>query len=636
MNNPIIIPIRRAVAVAALGLAWLWAPLAATAASGDIAADWCRLDDPAARKAAEKAGKTDCPAIADPQSLPEELTIPLPCGRQAVFRRIIVPAETLLDHAQISLGATSGDGAAVADRLFNRPRQEPLAAGFILPADGDRQHVERESLTKLRGRAYYIGKYEVLAHHYDLMAAGLFATEPALRHDTDACKAHDAAVAALNDRRLYPASNVSWFDAVQFIRQWTGWLMALDRARIAAGQPPLVPWEQGSPAFLRLPTEAEWEFAARGAIVQDQDQSAAVYRVASDTGTRLPTLEEIAAIDSGGRRRARPFEAVATRLPNIAGLYDTVGNVDEIVFDMFRMARPDSLHGQVGGYMVKGGHTMTPLRSLGVAHRREVPFFHLDGEARSETTGFRPVLALPVVVGGASGQQPWQTGLQNQALMDALADALDTISLANDADRAVAATQLADLRAQVNAGKMEAAAFAQRLDDIQRSLDSSNTRLNERDRDVRRERIRSLALVGFSISSMGSNLMNAQNYHKQMKTGPAEQLAAFASQMAELERRIDEHEKTLESSITFYVNTVTLLAADDAAQVKDAVTAVRDEMKTLKIAVLDSFIGRVQAHIDETRAAGGVVGADLRDRWITALDHTRPMRRQILAPSTSP
>jgi hypothetical protein len=100
-----------------------------------------------------------------------------------------------------------------------------------------------------------------------------------------------------------------------------------------------------------------------------------------------------------------------------------VGNADEIVFDLFRLVRPDGLHGQAGGYIVKGGNVFTSKSELGVGHRREVPFFELSGETRARTTGFRVVLTTPVFVAAKAPGDPWGVGRQNQAFSSALAEA---------------------------------------------------------------------------------------------------------------------------------------------------------------------------------------------------------------------
>jgi hypothetical protein len=160
-----------------------------------------------------------------------------------------------------------------------------------------------------------------------------------------------------------------------------------------------LPMRDDARAFVRLPTEDEWEFAARGgAAVSEADFSARVFPMPEGMqrhvwfqGTR----------SSGGR--VRPIGMLE---PNPLGVFDILGNVAEWVLEPYRLNRVGRPHGQAGGMVARGGDFLTPEDQIRSSLRVELPPLDRNGEAlRLRSLGFRPVLAL---VATSSDQRPAQ------------------------------------------------------------------------------------------------------------------------------------------------------------------------------------------------------------------------------------
>jgi hypothetical protein len=100
----------------------------------------------------------------------------------------------------------------------------------------------------------------------------------------------------------------------------------------------------------------------------------------------------------GAESANNKLNPVGQRLPNPVGLYDILGNAEELVLDPFHLNRVGRLHAQAGGALAKGGSYQEPPERLRTSMRREYPYFdpNTGAPAAIPSVGLRLALSGPV------------------------------------------------------------------------------------------------------------------------------------------------------------------------------------------------------------------------------------------------
>ena len=261
---------------------------------------------------------------------------------------------------------------------------------------------------------FYIGKYEVTEKQFATIMSPETPTESTLA-----------------------VSDVSYIDMLTFTEHYNTWL----RENHADSLPKM----DESLGYLRLPTEVEWEFSARGGIEVDP----AKFDESQPYGKLLNRSEWF----SGPRSSHDQKQKVGVHQPNPLGLHDMLGNVSELTLTPYQL---EYFQGRLGGLTAKGGNFHTQMKDLRSSMRTEIVMIQEDGRpTRLKTLGFRLVIGSPVFAGAQTIQEmrsDWKGYSEGKRISDASTEAQAASQFAQKAQISIdeAQQQLEDLETQIS------------------------------------------------------------------------------------------------------------------------------------------------------------------------------------------
>ena len=342
----------------------------------------------------------------------DDVILPMPCDGAMAFRRVEIPLSNPLDDLPVTLGQDEGDWGVI-----EHSHPAFIAGSFSGSKKND-------------GRYYLIAKYEMSTLQYQALTAA------------DCPKP---------SRKLtLPATGISWFDAVNASDKYNQWLRNNAMKSL--------PQEDGNAGFLRLPTEVEWEFAARGGLKVDSAEFRDLHYPMDD----MKNYEWFSGAQSSNGRVQLP----GLLKPNPLGLYDMLGNVSEMMFTPFYLNKLNRLHGQAGGFVVRGGNFLSGADELRSATRKEVNYYDQTKQSVSKTTGMRLVVVAPAITSTNKVKQlekNWETlGEEHNSNKEKGQKSQDT------------AKELGSLASNVNDAKLK-----QQLKTLENQLRASNQKQQE-------------------------------------------------------------------------------------------------------------------------------------------------------------
>jgi formylglycine-generating enzyme required for sulfatase activity len=323
---------------------------------------------------AQRGGPVKSEDAYNPKPDPADLIFPMPCDLKMVFKVVSFPVTKRLEDMKARLGTEGGDTKGFLDRKYVAHLGSALSLSDLSPehrAIADNALRSPDSGDGDGTQIFLFGKYEVTNAQWDAVMTGCAPLKP------------DAAL---------PKTNISWYEALSFTEKYMRYLLK-ERPDVL----PSFPDDLKNVGLIRLPTDAEWEYAAKGGHAVDSNK----LRMESLFPLNNLPLSDYGLFHDGVSAAAASPSRIGRYRPNPLGVYDTVGNVAEMTSDFFKMSVGGRLHGATGGFVRKGGSFRADSADILPGRRVEVPLFVREGPSVSTDLGFRLSLSAMAAPGGS-------------------------------------------------------------------------------------------------------------------------------------------------------------------------------------------------------------------------------------------
>jgi len=285
--------------------------------------------------------------IYNPKPADGDFILPMPDGAKIVFRPVFIgEGAKPFAFREFKIGDPGGG-------YKEYPTDVVIGGSFIKTgASGQKDWM------------YYIGKYEVTQAQYNAV----------MRPGT-------------NKESQTPMTNLSWYDVQEFIKKYNVWLYANAKGKM--------PKHDNEYGFVTLPTEIEWEFAARGGSLVEQT----VFDKKYPYKAPLSKYEWFAGPSSSHGK----IKKIGKLLPNPLKIHDMLGNVNEMTASLYQI---EYYQGRTGGFAARGGTSFHKQSKIRSSLRVEIPFFKsISGKViptKQPALGFRLAISSPIYAGRKS------------------------------------------------------------------------------------------------------------------------------------------------------------------------------------------------------------------------------------------